>query len=130
MTPAAGTILWAAIAPPTRWPRNSASALTLSLRDLPFNVNFFSKVVVTEDGALHFTPSHSKPGSSVDLRAEMNSLVIIDANQHPLDPATTYAPKPIRLSMSRTGTAGPDDLCRHSCPENERGYINTERYFL
>ena len=102
----------------------------LTSRDLPFNVNFFSKVMVTLDGAMHFVLSHSQPGSAVDLRAEMNTLVILDTNQHPLDPATQYAPKSIHLSLYRTLAPGPGDLCRMSCPENERGFINTERFFL
>lgn len=102
----------------------------LTLRDLPININFFSKVIVTEDGALHFTPGHSQAGASVDLRAEMNTLVVLDANQHPLDPSLQYSPKPVHLAVYRTGTAASDDLCRRSCPENERGYTNTERYFL
>lgn len=102
----------------------------LTARDLPFNVNLFSKVMVTEDGGMHFVLPHSKPGDSVDLRAEMNTLVILDTNQHPLDPAMQYAPKPIHLTLYRTAAPGPDDLCRRSCQENERGFINTERFFL
>ena len=102
----------------------------LTTRDLPANVNFFSKVMVTEDGAMHFVTPHSQPGSFVDLRAEMNTLVVLDTNQHPLDPATQYAPKPVYLSVYRTAPATPDDFCRLSCPENERGFINTERFFL
>jgi hypothetical protein len=30
----------------------------------------------------------------------------------------------------RSGTAGADDVCRRSCPQNDRGFINTERGFL
>ena len=60
----------------------------------------------------------------------MNVLVVLSACQHPLDPATRYDPRPVRLSCWRSGTAGQDDACRNACPENQRGYINTERYFL
>ena len=31
---------------------------------------------------------------------------------------------------SRDGWPGPDDFCRNSRPENQRGFIVTERYFL
>lgn len=102
----------------------------LTAPDLPINVNFFSKVMVTEDGALHFVSPHSSPASYVELRAELNTLVVLDTNQHPLDPATQYAPKPITLGLYRKPAPGDDDLCRNSCPENERGFLNTERYFL
>ncbi len=102
----------------------------LTVSDLPHNVNFFSKVVVTEDGALHFAPSNSRAGSTVELRAEMNALVILDTCQHPLDPATTYSPKPVQVIVSRSVSPGTDDLCRTSCPENTRGFINTERFYL
>ena len=102
----------------------------LSLRDLPINVNFFSKVQVDLEGALHFVPNHSAPGSYVDLRAEMNTLVILDTCQHRLDFTSTYNPRSIDLQIRRTPAPGPDDLCRNSCPENTRGFINTENFFV
>lgn len=102
----------------------------LSARDLTANVNFFSKVAVAKDGAMHFEGGHSMPGSCVELRAEMNVLVILSALQHPLDPNPQYAPKPLRLSLNKVPAPGLDDVCRRSRPENERGFILTERYFL
>ena len=102
----------------------------LTISDLPHNVNFFSKVLVTEDGVLHFVPGNSQAGSSVELRAEMDTLVILDTCQHPLDRAITYSPKPIQVILSRTETPAADDPCRTSCPENTRGFINTERFYL
>jgi len=102
----------------------------LGIRDLPINVNFFSKVAVTDDGALHFLPGHSKAGDYVGLRAEMNTLVVLDTGQHPLDPAAQYFPKPVHLTLHRTSCAEADDLCRNFCRENKRGFINTERFFL
>src|SRR6516164_7375663 len=47
----------------------------LGPRDLVANVNFFSRVAVSDDGTLSFVPGNSKPGDSIDLRAEMNVLV-------------------------------------------------------
>ncbi len=60
----------------------------------------------------------------------MNTLVILDTNPHPMDPMPSYEPKPIQLAIRRVPPPGPDDLCRISRPENTRGFINTERYFL
>jgi urea carboxylase-associated protein 2 len=102
----------------------------LGPRDLVSNVNFFSKVQVGLDGKMNFVPGQSKPGAYIELRAEMNVLVILNTCQHPLDPATKYDPKPVRLELRRVGTPAIDDPCRVSRPENGRGFTLTERYFL
>ena len=67
------------------------------------NVNFFSKVVVRErrlDGVS--CRAIRRPGDFVELRAEMNLLVILDTGQHPLDPNPEYAPKPVKFSVSQS----------------------------
>jgi urea carboxylase-associated protein 2 len=102
----------------------------LGPRDMLAPVNFFSKVVVDERGAMKFVPGHSAPGAFVDLRAEMNVLVIINTCQHPLDPNPAYDPQPVALSVRRVPPPAVDDPCRMSCPENGRGFVLTERYFL
>jgi urea carboxylase-associated protein 2 len=98
----------------------------LGLRDLVPNINLFSKVVVDGDGRFRFVPEHSKKGAIVDLRFEMDCLIALSSAPHPLDPNPEYAPKKISVVASNTGTAGPDDVCRLSCPENGRGFYNTE----
>ena len=98
--------------------------------DLHANLNLFSKVVADKEGKLSLVSGHSKAGSHVELRAEMNVLVVLNSCPHPFDPATSYAPKRVKLVLSRTPPAGPEDPCRLSRPENERGFANTERYFL
>jgi uncharacterized protein YcgI (DUF1989 family) len=102
----------------------------LGPRDLVPNVNFFSRVTVGEDGAMQWEPGNSPPGGNVELRAEMNLLVILNTCQHPLDTNPNYAPKPIQLSVRRVPAPGALDSCRLSRPENERGFTLTERYFL
>jgi urea carboxylase-associated protein 2 len=102
----------------------------LSARDMAAPINFFSKVVVTETGAMHFLSGNSKPGMFVELRAEMNVLVILNTCQHPLDPNPKYEPRPVHLSILKTAPAAFDDACRQSRPQNDRGFILTERYFL
>ena len=102
----------------------------LGSRDLGPTVNFFSKVAVLEDGAMEFIPGNSQAGDFVELRAEMDLLVILDTGQHPLDPNPVYAPKPVSFSVSKAAPVAPDDPCRLSRPENVRGFINTERYYL
>jgi urea carboxylase-associated protein 2 len=103
---------------------------SLGLRDLSANVNFFSKVQVSEDGAMSFVPGNSTAGDFVELRAEMNVLVVLDTGQHPLDPSKHYAPVPVKVAVRTSTPVLEDDPCRMSCPENIRGFTNTERYFL
>lgn len=102
----------------------------LGARDLSPNINFFSKVAVGEDGGMNYVQGHSPPGSFVEMRAEMNVLVVINTCPHPLDLASAYAPKPVHLRVSRVEPPAPDDACRLSRPENGRGFALTERYFL
>ncbi len=102
----------------------------LGPRDLSPNLNFFSKVAVGEGGALAFQTGHSAPGSFVELRAEMNVLLILNSCPHPLDPNPVYAPRPVRLTVKRVAPPAADDACRISRPENGRGFTLTERYFL
>jgi hypothetical protein len=102
----------------------------LGRRDLNANVNFFSKVTADALGHLQFETVHRQAGQHVDLRFEMNVLVMLSAAPHPLDPAPGYAPGPVQLTAWRSGPAGATDPCRLHCPENGRGFINTERWFL
>jgi uncharacterized protein len=101
----------------------------LSARDIVPNLNFFSRVVADEDGRLSFVPEASRAGAFVDLRAEMNVLVVLATCQHPLDPAPRYAPRPVNLAVRRTPPPGPDDPCRRSRPEAARAIENSERFF-
>jgi urea carboxylase-associated protein 2 len=102
----------------------------LGLRDLCANVNFFSKVQADREGNLTYIPGNSKAGDFVELRAEMNVLVILDTGQHPLDPASKYAPVPVQVAVRQVTARAADDPCRLACPENSRGFVNTDRYFL
>lgn len=101
----------------------------LGKKDVVPNLNLFSKVTADTHGSLRFHPGHSRAGDFVDLRAEMNVLVVLNTCPHPLDPALSYAPKPIRLTIVRSEPTASDDLCRTFRPENARGFHNTERYF-
>jgi len=100
----------------------------LGLRDLVPNLNFFSKVVADEAGKLTFVPNHSKTGDLIELRFEMNTLVVLNTCQHPLDPDPQYRPRDVRLEVFRAAPVESDDPCRRSRPENERAFINTENY--
>jgi uncharacterized protein len=102
----------------------------LGQQDLVANLNLFSKVAADADGRLRFLAGHSPAGSYVDLRAEMNVLFVLNTCPHPLDPGREYAPGRVRAVLWRSDPPAPDDACRTSRPENERGFQNTERFFI
>ena len=99
-------------------------------RDLTAVVNWFSRIDIADDGTMSLHPSNSAAGAFVELRAEMNTLVVLNTCPHPLDPSRTYAPKPLLLQARKSTPVGLDDICRMRCPENGRGFTLTERYFL
>ena len=99
-------------------------------RDFAASVNLFSKVVVEEDGSFRYVEGHSPAGSTVELRSDMNTLMILCTCPHPMAPGGAWAPKPVGLTVKRVPLAGAEDPCRLSRPENGRGFTLTERYFL
>lgn len=108
---------------------NELGKYDLGKRDLSSSINFFSKVTVDTAGALQFHRDHAKPGAYVDLRFEMNVLVVLTTCQHPLDPAEQYQPRDVQLTAWHSRPAPRNDPCRTRCPENERGFRNTEVWF-
>ncbi len=102
----------------------------LGLADLLMNLNLFSKVTVDSDGCFHFEAGNSKAGDYIELYAPMDTLVVLTALQHPMDPNPSYAPKPVQLSWQQVQSDGISVLCRTSRPENGRGFHNTERLYL
>jgi hypothetical protein len=102
----------------------------LGLRDLLMVLNLFSKVTADAQGGLHFVPGNSKPGDEVALYAPMDTLVLLTALQHPMDPNPQYAPRPVRLAWSEARSDGISLACRQSRPENARAFHNTERLYL
>ena len=100
----------------------------LGRRDLAANVNWFSKVAITDDGSMSFDAENSKPGGSVDLRFEMDTLVLLHTCPHPLNPAREYPRRPVGLQIDQAEPVSDDDFCRNFRPENGRGFENTRLY--
>jgi len=99
-------------------------------RDLAANLNLFSKVAVDAGGALMFDHSAVSAGRFVDLRFEMDTLVVLHTCPHPLNPATEYPRKAVSFQIRASDPVADDDLCRNHCAENQRGFQNTELYTL
>jgi len=120
-----------------QWHQNALDGFLIELekyglgpRDLMMNIDFFSKVEVLDDGSMNFITGNAVAGDQVELRAEMNTLVILNSCQHPMDPASSYASKQVELTLKRVPAPGAEDPCRTFRPENARGFTLTERYFL
>jgi len=102
----------------------------LNKRDMAANVNWFSRVYVDDDGNMLFDPDNSKAGASVDLRFEMDTLVIFHTCPHPMNPAKEYPKKPLVYQLRKARPVEGDDLCMNSRPENQRGFQNNAIYHL
>ncbi|MEI6235414.1 MAG: urea amidolyase associated protein UAAP1 [Planctomycetota bacterium] len=101
----------------------------LGKKDIPTTINLFKAVKVESDGGLTFIEASSKPGDVVELRAEMNVIVVAVNAPHVLDPRNTYTCSPVRVTAQRGPTTAPDDAVRNSTPEATRAFLNTEDYF-
>jgi urea carboxylase-associated protein 2 len=101
----------------------------LNISDLLMTLNLFSRVDVSAAGDFRFAPGNSKAGDLIELYAPMDTLVLLTAIQHPLDPDTHYNPKPVRLELNRVDPSVAE-ICRTACEENIRGFINTDRLYL
>ncbi|MES2259845.1 MAG: urea amidolyase associated protein UAAP2 [Pseudomonadota bacterium] len=66
-------------------------------RDLVPNVNFFMNVPVTPEGGLSFEDGLSAPGKYVELRAEMDVLVLVSNCPQLNNPCNAYNPTPVRF---------------------------------
>lgn len=102
----------------------------LGKRDMAANVNFFSKVEVNDDGDMQYVPGNSKPDDYVELRFEMDTLVLMHTCPHPLNPASEYPRKPIWYEIRQAAPMSGDDVCLNSRPENARGFQNNHIYHL
>ena len=66
-------------------------------RDLTCNINFFMNVPVTPDGGLTFEDGISDAGKYVELRAEMDVIVLVSNCPQLNNPCNAYNPTPARM---------------------------------
>jgi urea carboxylase-associated protein 2 len=117
------------------WKQNGYDSLLVEVakygldkRDLAANLNLFSKVFTDAEGHLNFAEGHSKAGSIIELRFEMETLVVLTTCPHPMNPATDYPFKPVAMTMLKAEPVSDDDYCRNFRPENGRAFENNRRY--
>ena len=69
----------------------------LTKRDITHNINFFMNVPVTAEGGLSFADGISAPGKYVELRAEMDLLVLLSNCPQLNNPCNGYNPTPVEM---------------------------------
>ena len=69
-------------------------------RDIVSNINFFMNVPVEPDGALGIVDGISAPGLTVDLRAEMDVIVVVSNCPQINNPCNGFNPTPVRMIVT------------------------------
>ncbi len=72
-------------------------AIGLTKRDITHNINFFMNVPVTEAGGLTFEDGISAPGKYIEMRADMDVLVLISNCPQLNNPCNGYNPTPVEF---------------------------------
>lgn len=74
----------------------------LTKRDIVSNINFFMNVPMTPAGRLTYEDGISGPGKYIELRAEMDILILISNCPQLNNPANGYNPTPVRYLVWET----------------------------
>jgi uncharacterized protein len=69
-------------------------------RDMVPNINFFMNVPVEPDGSLGIVDGISAPGLYVELRAEMDVIVVVSNCPQINNPCNGFAPSPVRMIVT------------------------------
>jgi urea carboxylase-associated protein 1 len=69
-------------------------------RDIVSNINFFMNVPVEDDGSLGIVDGISAPGLTVDLRAEMDVVVVVSNCPQINNPGNGFNTTPVRMIVS------------------------------
>ena len=69
-------------------------------RDIVSNINFFMNVPVEEDGSLGIVDGISAPGLTVDLKADMDVIVVVSNCPQINNPCNGFNPTPVRMIVA------------------------------
>ncbi|MBK1673600.1 urea carboxylase [Ectothiorhodospira shaposhnikovii] len=69
----------------------------LTKRDLVPNINFFMNVPLTPEGGLRFEDGISEAGKYVEMRAEMDVIVLVSNCPQLNNPCNAYNPTPVEM---------------------------------
>lgn len=119
------------------WKQNGYDSFLVELakyglngRDMAANLNWFSRVDVSDQGILNLREGNSPAGSSVTLRFELDTLIVMHTCPHPLNRSAEYPRKPVLAEIFCADPVTEDDFCRNYCAENRRGFTNNDLYYF
>ncbi len=119
------------------WKQNGHDAFLVELAkyglgaaDLAANINWFSKVTVSDDGNLELATEHSRAGDQVTLRFEMDSLVVMHTCPHPMNCSADYPQSRVQIELGVAEALQQDDYCMCFSAENGRGFQNNALYHI
>lgn len=98
----------------------------LSRADIGPCLNLFKAVRVESDGALTLDGGPAK-GTHIDLRAELDVIVLLANTPHRLDDRPDYTVTPVRVTARTAARPAPDPF-RDGTPERVRIFENTEAH--
>jgi urea carboxylase-associated protein 2 len=99
----------------------------LGIRDIVANVNFFSKVECGSDGRLKWVAAHCPAQAFVELRTEMDVLVVLANCPHPMHGGGDYPSSAVRVEIGDCDPPEPDDFCYNFRPEGARAVELSKR---
>ncbi len=88
-----------------------AAKYGMGRRDLAAPVNWFSKVAIDDTGAMRFDAAGTFAGAVVELRFEMDTLVLLHTCPHPLNPSQSYPRKPVGYGILHGDPPAVSDDC-------------------
>jgi len=97
-------------------------------RDMIQAINFFRRVDVVDGSKLKLSSERPKPLSYIELRAEMNILLLLSNTPHAME-SGEYKPSDIQLTLCKSKPISDDDLCLNFSPQSQRAFTNNARYF-
>ncbi|WP_130802173.1 urea amidolyase associated protein UAAP1 [Acinetobacter ihumii] len=100
----------------------------LAQQDLTATLNLFSKVTPNDVGELSYIKTDNTQ-QVIELRFEMDCLIFLSNTPHGLDESEHYKPADLELKLFKALPLAEQDICRDSCPQNQRGFQNNQRYF-
>jgi urea carboxylase-associated protein 2 len=107
----------------------AVSKIGLGVRDISPCITFFAPVALDDVGRFLWQEGRKRAGDFVDLRAEMNLIVVASNCTHPLNPQPS-AGGSATLIKHRVPAAAREDLCRTASPEAMRAFDFTDRLYV
>ncbi len=97
-------------------------------RDIMPCLNLFADAKIGGSGELIYREDTVSAGSFLELRAEMDVLVILSNTVHVLSSNEIYDVKPVALTIYQGSEVVSDDPCIIDSERSERAFVNTRNY--